>query len=141
MYSNQVRNITSNESVAIYECAGCGAPFWSAKDVCKFLEFENSDQVIDELDPDLKEERILEPIQAESTDSKVRKLPKKVKVVNIEGLLTLMLRSKSPIAKKFQRWVIGDVLFEILAGEGSADNIDFSPIEELEEMGLLPAGS
>jgi prophage antirepressor-like protein len=137
MCSNIVKNITSNENVEIFQCAGCGAPFWSAKDVCKFLEFENSDQVIAELDPDLKEERILKPNQDESTDSKIYKMPKKVEAVN-EGLFSLMLRSQSPIAKKFQRWLIGNVLFEILAGEGSARNIDFSIIEELEEMGLLP---
>jgi prophage antirepressor-like protein len=141
MCSNQVKNITSNENIAIYGCAGCVAPFWSAADICKLLEFENSDQVIDDLDPDLKEERFLKSIQDEAMGSKVRNLPKKVKLVNIEGFLSLMLRSQSSIAKKFQRWVVGDVLFEILAGGGSARNIDFSIIEELEEMGLLPVGN
>ena len=141
MCNSQIKSISTIQDVEIFQCAGCGAPFWSAKDVCKFLEFENSDQVIAELDSDLKDERILEPDKDESKDSKIRKFPKKVEAVNIEGLFSLMLRSQSPIAKKFQRWLIGNVLFEILAGEGSARNIDFSIIEELEEMGLLPVGN
>jgi prophage antirepressor-like protein len=141
MCNSQFNNISSIQDVAIFQCAGCGAPFWSAKDLCNFLEFSNPDQVIAELDPDLKDERILEPAKDESKASKILKMPEKVEAVNIKGLFSLILRSRSHIAKKFQRWIIEDVLFEILLSEGPVHNIDFGMIEELEEMGLLPVGN
>jgi hypothetical protein len=127
------------EDIDLFD-AGFGAIWWSAKDICNKLKIKNAEKAIAEIDPEDKIEIPVLSNENETTDSKVKKLPRKATIINYSAIFSLLLRSQFPIAKKFQRWVVEDVLFEILVGEGSARNIDFSIIEELEEMGLLPAG-
>ena len=111
------------EKLEVYCCSG---DYWAAKDVCKLLEIENADQVIADLDPDLKAEYIYV------------KENKKIDAVNWKGVFTIMLKSQAPIAKKFKKWLYGDVLYGVLSTDREMIRINCDIIDELDEMGLLP---
>ena len=127
-----------NKKLETVKCHCCGDIYWPAKDVCNLLEIKDADKVIDELDDDLKNRIIFESFGDKSSDLKVQKEAKKIEVINWEGLFTLLLQSQSPVAKKFQRWVTGVVLFWVLSNNLAMVHIDFSIIDELEQIGLLP---
>ena len=97
------------EKLDVYCCSG---DYWAAKDVCNILEIEDADQVIADLDPDLK---------AEYTYVKENK---KIDAVNRKGLFTLMLQSQTPIAKRFKKWLLGDVLNSVLSWDSDTIRIN-----------------
>lgn len=92
---------------------GVGAAWWSAKDVCKFLEIEDADRAIAEIDPDDKTETLVLPDEDEATGSIFIKLPRKVVVINYRALFTLLFKSQAPIAKKFQNFVNDHLFFSM----------------------------
>ena len=106
--------------------------WWSAKDVCDLLKIDDIDQAVAELDPHEKLEIVF---KYGSNDSQ----SKKVTAINGDALFYLLLRSNEPIAVKFKRWLIYNVLPEIFTGDGLIQNIDFSITDELEELGLFPS--
>lgn len=79
-----------------------GEPWFVAVDVCSVLDYENPHKAIqDNIDPD-------DLTTSEVIDAMGR--PQKTIVTNEAGLYSLILRSKKPEAKPFQRWVTHELL-------------------------------
>jgi len=78
-----------------------GEPWFVAKDVCDVLEIANSSDALKRLDED-------EVDSTEVTDALGRK--QVTNIVNEPGLYALILGSRKPEAKLFQRWVRHEVL-------------------------------
>ena len=77
-----------------------GEPWWVAKDVCDVLELTNSRMSVESLEEDEKGvSNIYTPGGMQS-----------MTVISEAGLYSLILRSRKPQAKAFQRWVTHDVL-------------------------------
>jgi hypothetical protein len=81
-------------------------PFWSAKEVCKVLEIEDADKAIAELDPDDKFEEVVK-------EGMFKKPRKKIVALNWTGLSSLLFRSQTAFAKKFQRFVNNYIFFDM----------------------------
>lgn len=77
-----------------------GEPWWVAKDVCEILEISNLSTSTALLDDD---ERGLHSVE---TPSGIQSMT----VISEAGLYSLIMRSRKPQAKAFQRWVTHDVL-------------------------------
>lgn len=78
-----------------------GAPWFFATDVCAVLEITNVGNVLARLDDDEKDSIRL-------TDGN-RGNPNRA-IISEPGLYAVILRSDSPAAKPFRRWVTGEVL-------------------------------
>lgn len=78
-----------------------GDPWFIAKDVCDILGLENSRKATAELDPDEK--------NTVTISDGIPGNPNKT-IVNEPGLYRLIMRSRKPEAKEFQRWVTHEVL-------------------------------
>ena len=106
---------------------GLGGVLWSAEDVCKYLEIENSEKAIEELDPDVKDETLVLPAK----DSQHQKLPRKVIIIDYRGLFSLLFHSQTPLAKRFQSFANEHVFFDIfLHGSGEWNTDDFKERED-----------
>ena len=77
------------------------------------LEIEDADKAIAEIDPEDKTETLVLPDEDETTDTKIKKLPRKVVILNYRALFSLLFRSQSPIAKKFQSFVNDQLFFDM----------------------------
>ena len=90
-----------------------GEPWMVAKDVCDVLGYANSrDAINDNVD---EEDRInLKEILKSSQQLHLVKQDLKLRydtiLINESGLYSLILRSNKPEAKKFKKWVTGEVL-------------------------------
>ena len=81
-------------------------PWFVAVDVCKVLDIQNSrDVVAKQLDDDEKAD-----VDINYTSSNGVTQRRKVNVVSEAGLYRLIMSSRKPEAKKFQRWVFHEVL-------------------------------
>ncbi len=79
-------------------------PWWVAKDVCDILGYSNSRKAInDHLDDDEKG----------VTDCYTRGGIQEMVTISESGLYALIIRSNKPEAKKFRKWVTGEVLPQI----------------------------
>lgn len=81
-----------------------GEPWFVAKDVCNVLGITNNRDAIGELDTDEKNTVVI-------TDG-IPGNPNKT-IVSEAGLYRLVMRSRKPEAKEFQRWVTHEVLPQI----------------------------
>ena len=77
-----------------------GQEWFVAKDVCDILEMSNPTQALESLDDDEKGTCPMESIDQVRT----------MTIINESGLYALIFRSRKPNAKKFRRWVTGEVL-------------------------------
>lgn len=78
-----------------------GVPWFVAADVCRVLEISNSRDAVSRLDDDEKDAvGITDTIGRQQTMS----------VVNESGLYALTLTSRKPNAKKFRKWLTGEVV-------------------------------
>jgi len=77
-----------------------GEPWWVLADVCKVLDLSNPTVVADRLDLESRAKFDLGR-QGEAA------------IVNESGLYAVIFRSDKPEAKKFQKWVFGEVLPQI----------------------------
>lgn len=75
-------------------------PWFIAKDVCDVLEIGNPSQALTNLDDDEKGITTTDTLGG----------PQKTVTVSESGFYKLVLRSRKPVAKEFQRWVTHDVL-------------------------------
>lgn len=78
-----------------------GEPWFVAKDVCDILGLENSRKATAELDPDEK--------NTVTISDGIPGNPNKT-IISEPGLYKLIMRSRKPEAKEFQRWVAHEVL-------------------------------
>jgi prophage antirepressor-like protein len=85
---------------------GGGGPFWSAKDACKVLEIEDADKVIAEIGPEGKYKTVVQ-------EGIFKTMHRKVVVLNWMGLSSLLFRSQTPFAKRFQRFVNNYIFFDM----------------------------
>lgn len=77
-----------------------GEPWFIAKDVCAVLEIGNPSQALTNLDDDEKGITTTDTLGG----------PQKTVTVSESGFYRLVLRSRKPVAKEFQRWVTHEVL-------------------------------
>ena len=75
-------------------------PWFIAKDVCAVLEIGNPSQALTNLDDDEKGITTTDTLGG----------PQKTVTVSESGFYKLVLRSRKPVAKEFQRWVTHEVL-------------------------------
>jgi hypothetical protein len=100
-----LRKSKLNNGITLYFDGNYG-PFWSAKEVCKVLEIEDADRAIGELSPyDKFEERVKEGLFKKSRN--------KIVALNWTGLSSLLFRSQTPFAKKFQSFVNYYIFFDM----------------------------
>jgi len=92
---------------------GLGGVWWSAKDICRVLEIKDADKAIAEIDPHDKTETLVLPDEDETADTNIKKLPRKVVILNYRALFSLLFRSQAPIAKKFQSFVNDQLFFDM----------------------------
>ena len=97
----QVFSFNEKESTPIRVQVINNEPWFVAKDVCDFLEHTNHKVALRALDDD-------EVRKVYLIDSLGRKQP--TNVINESGLYALTFRSNKPEAKKFRKWVTGEVL-------------------------------
>jgi anti-repressor protein len=91
--NNKIRTILINNE-----------PWFVAKDVTKILEIKNVSDAIKDFDDDEKSDVVL------NYDGKTSG---KALILSESGLYSLILRSRKPIAKPFQKWVTKEVLPQI----------------------------
>jgi len=101
--------------------------FYPVKEVCKVFEIEDVDQAVAELDPDEKQEII---VQTEDLSTQ------EILAVRYAGLLTLMLRSQSPLAKKVRRWITHRAIPDLFSGQGYIDSYDSLPKDDSVQLGI-----
>ena len=77
-----------------------GEPWFVAKDVCDALTIGNSRDAISRLDDDEKGVSVVATPSGEQ----------QMNIVNESGLYNLIFQSRKPEAKKFRKWVTGEVL-------------------------------
>lgn len=77
-----------------------GEPWFVAKDVCDALGIENNRNATSRLDDDEKGASIVRTPSGEQS----------MTTVNESGLYNLIFQSRKPEAKKFRKWVTGEVL-------------------------------
>lgn len=107
-----------------------GAAWFVAKDVCSILDIENPSQAVGRLDED---ERGITTIY---TTAGARELL----TVNESGLYSLIFTSRKPDAKRFRKWVTGQVLPAIRqTGRYGSDQDPDPVIVWSKHLGVRPA--
>ena len=82
-----------------------GEPWFVAKDVCDILELTNPAVALQSLDDDEKTNLSNSNVWSESG--------RRPLIISEPGLYRLVMRSRKPEAKEFQRWVTHEVLPQI----------------------------
>jgi prophage antirepressor-like protein len=75
-------------------------PWFVLSDVCDVLEIANSRNVIDRLDEDEKGVHTVDTLGG----------PQEMSIINESGLYNLIFTSRKPEARRFRKWVTGEVL-------------------------------
>ncbi|MEH2374142.1 BRO-N domain-containing protein [Nostoc sp.] len=75
-------------------------PEWVAADVCVCLELSDTSKALETLEPDEKGTKNVRTLGGEQ----------EMLTVTEAGLYRLILKSRKPVAKRFQRWVFHEVL-------------------------------
>lgn len=97
-----------------------GEPWFVAADVCAALGYANTSKAVgDHLDPD------------EKSNQSLGLAGKPFVIINESGLYALVLRSRKPEARKFAKWVTGEVLPSIRKTGGYA-----KPVADAERIAL-----
>lgn len=100
-----------------------GEPWFIAKDVCAVLEIGNPSQALTNLDDDEKGITTTDTLGG----------PQKTVTVSESGFYRLVLRSRKPVAKEFQRWVTHEVLPQIRRTGG------YIPVSDTDDEKLILA--
>lgn len=130
----QVFNFNKNEGATIRVQVKDGNPWFVAKDVCRVLDIANHIDAVSRLDDDEKGGSVL-PTQFGE---------KEINMVSESGLYHLIFQSRKPEAKKFRKWVTGEVLpalrktgrYEMAKASMDSDSVDLrdQPYEQLHYM-------
>lgn len=106
-----------------------GETWFIAKEVCKILGISNSRDAVSKLDED-------EVGKTDTIDSLGRH--QEVLIINESGLYTLIIRSNKPNARKFRKWVTGEVLPSIRKtggyGISGKDNVLINLYEKVADL-------
>lgn len=95
-----------------------GAPWFVAADVCRVLEHTNPTVALRRLDPDEQQQANLNTLNSAYGIQPPARGNPNAALVSESGLFALILTSNKPAAKRFRRWVTGEVL-PALRREGS----------------------
>ncbi len=108
-----------------------GEPWFVAKDVCDILEISNPSDALQSLDDDEK---------ANLGNSYVWSEPgRRPLIISEPGLYRLVMRSRKPEAKEFQRWVTHEVLPQIRKTGGYIPAGDSDSDEDIMARAVLVA--
>ena len=121
-----------NITVEPIECGCCGDLFWPADDVCKLLEINDANRVLQNLEPDEKTEIVFNKIKNGSVS-----IEAETDVLTLAGVFTLIFQSKASVAIALKRIIAHEVLPGTMTGKKQFQNIDFSLRRTLGEIGLL----
>jgi prophage antirepressor-like protein len=77
-----------------------GEPWWVAADVAQALEYSEAAAVTRHLDADEKGLSIVQTLGGDQN----------LQIINESGLYSAVLKSRKPSAKRFKKWVTGEVL-------------------------------
>ena len=94
---NNLQVFNNNEFGAVRTLEINNEPWFVAKDVCDILDIKNPTQALQNLDAD---ERTILNIGRQGDTN----------FINESGLYTLIIRSRKSEAKKFRKWITGEVL-------------------------------
>lgn len=99
---NDLINYTfEDEAVRVVLIAG--NPWWVANDIAKVLGYKIAPHMVRMLDDDEKGIHIVDTLGGQQ----------EMNVISESGLFAAILKSRRPEAKRFRRWVTGDVLPEL----------------------------
>ncbi|MBN6739141.1 hypothetical protein JKG47_01000 [Acidithiobacillus sp. MC6.1] len=84
-----------------------GEPWWVAVDVCRVLGLDNPTKALLRLDDDEKSQ-VIDPATLNNTQGTT--INNLLNIINESGLYSLILTSRKPEAKSFQRWITHEVL-------------------------------
>lgn len=98
--TSQIVTALSFEGAAVRLVQIDGEPWFVAADVCGVLGLDNNRQAVSRLDDDEK------GVTTVDTPSGAQQML----IINESGLYSLILTSRKPEAKRFKRWVTGEVL-------------------------------
>ena len=107
-----------------------GDPWFVAKDVCDILEISNNRDAISQLDNDEKNTVVI----SDGTPGNPNKT-----IISEPGLYKLIMRSRKPEAKEFQRWVTHEVLPSIRKTGGYIPTSESDSDEAIMAKALLIA--
>lgn len=108
-----------------------GEPWFIAKDVCDILELTNPAVALQSLDDDEK---------TNLSNSYVWSEPgRRPLIISEPGLYRLVMRSRKPEAKEFQRWVTHEVLPQIRKTGGYIPTSESDPDEDIMARAVLVA--
>lgn len=109
---------------------GNDEPWFVAKDVCNILEISNNRDAISQLDNDEKNTVVI--------SDGIPGNPNKT-IISEPGLYKLIMRSRKPVAKEFQRWVTHEVLPQIRKTGGYIPTSESDSDEAIMAKALLIA--
>lgn len=104
-----------------------GEPWFVAADVARVLEYRNAPDAVRVLDDDEADTHIMRTSSANGTEQ-----TREVTIINESGLYHLIIVSRKPEAKRFRKWVTGEVLpairktgsYVLPSDDGEGDNGD-----------------
>lgn len=113
---------------------GAGEPWFVAKDVCNILGMSNPSMAVTALDKD--EVAQIDPKDYLGSENRSNQA---VNIVSEPGLYKLIMRSRKPEAKEFQRWVTHEVLPQIRRTGGYIPASDTDSDEDIMARAVLVA--
>lgn len=113
---------------------GAGEPWFVAKDVCDILGMSNPSMAVTALDKD--EVAQIDPKDYLGSENRSNQA---VNIVSEPGLYKLIMRSRKPEAKEFQRWVTHEVLPQIRRTGGYIPTFESDSDEDIMARAVLVA--
>lgn len=130
--SNEIQRFDFKGSALRTLTDEAGEPWFVAKDVCDILELHNVTEALRPLDDDEKSNFRISEVAQNGGRAPI--------IISEPGLYKLIMRSRKPEAKEFQRWVTHEVLPQIrktggyLGKSGSNRNV---PTQKAMDLGLF----
>lgn len=103
--SNEIQRFDFKGSALRTLTDEAGEPWFVAKDVCDILELHNVTEALRPLDDDEKSNFRISEVAQNGGRAPI--------IISEPGLYKLIMRSRKPEAKEFQRWVTHEVLPQI----------------------------
>ena len=130
--NNEIQQFYFNSAAALRTLTDkTGEPWFVAKDVCDILELNNITEALRPLDDDEK---------TNFRNSEVAQNGGRAPIIISEpGLYKLIMRSRKPEAKEFQRWVTHEVLPQIRRTGGYIHTTDTDSEEDILAKAVLVA--
>lgn len=132
--NNEIRKFDFKGAALRTLTDGAGEPWFVAKDVCDILGMSNPSMAVTALDKD--EVAQIDPKDYLGSENRSNQA---VNIVSEPGLYKLIMRSRKPEAKEFQRWVTHEVLPQIRRTGGYIPASDTDSDEDIMARAVLVA--